>query len=111
MAKGLKGLGDAKDLLGKVKQMQDDLARAQEDLANETVEASAGGGAVAVTMTGTQECTRISIAPELLKEEDLSLIEDLILLALNQALQDSRMLAARKLGSFTDDLNLPGGMG
>ena len=108
MAKGMKGLGDAKDLLGKVKQMQEDLAQAQEDLANETVEASAGGGAVKIIMNGTQECLGISIDPELITEGDVSMIQDLVLLAVNQALQDSRMLAARKLGSFTGDLNIPG---
>ena len=111
MAKGLKGLGDAKDILGKVKQMQADLVRAQEDLANETIESSAGGGAVKIVMSGTQECKGISIDPDLIAQADISMLQDLILLAVNQALRESKELAADKLGAFTGDLNLPGAFG
>jgi DNA-binding YbaB/EbfC family protein len=104
MSKGKKSKGLGLNLNTQMKQLQDQLVQAQEDLANETVEASAGGGAVRVVMSGTQECQSVVIDPELLASGDVEMLQDLILLAVNQAVHDSQALAARKLGPMAGGL-------
>ena len=76
---------------------QQDLARAQAELAQRMVESSAGGGAVKVLMSGTQECHKVEIDPGLLEERNAEKLADLVLLAINQAIKDSQLLAARRL--------------
>ncbi len=108
MAKGKgrgKGMGG---MLAQLQRVQEELQRAQQELAQETVEATAGGGAVRVVMSGTQECKGVIIAPELLAEGDLEMLQDLIMLAVNQAILDSQALAAKRLGPLTGGLSLPG---
>lgn len=87
-----------KDLLDQVKALQAQLEQARRELAEETVEASAGGGAVRVVMSGTQECKAVHIEEALVKDGDVDMLQDLVLLAVNQAIHDSQALAARKLG-------------
>jgi DNA-binding YbaB/EbfC family protein len=99
MPKGM-GLG----LNAQMKQLQDQLVQAQADLALETVEASAGGGAVKVVMSGTQECQSVRIDPGLLQAEEVEMLQDLVLLAVNQAIHDSQAMAARKLGPLAGGL-------
>jgi len=96
------------DWMGQMQRLQAELQQAQAELADQVVEASAGGGAVAVVMTGTQECRSIRISPHLLQEGDAEMLQDLILLAVNQAVRDSQLLAARRLGPFA--AGMPGGM-
>ncbi|MBM3121011.1 MAG: YbaB/EbfC family nucleoid-associated protein [Chloroflexi bacterium] len=91
-------------MLSQVQRMQAELAQAQADLADQTIEASAGGGAVKVVMTGTQECRSITIDPGLLQSGDTGMVQDLVLLAVNQAIRDSQLLAARRLGPLTGGL-------
>jgi DNA-binding YbaB/EbfC family protein len=108
MAKG-KGLKQGQlGMLARVQKLQEELARAQSELADQTVEASAGGGAVRVSMSGTQECKAILIDPQLLQDEDVEMLQDLILLAVNQAVHDSQALAAQKLGPLTGGMGIPG---
>ncbi len=95
-------------MMAKLQKMQAELARAQSDLDEQTIEASAGGGAVKVVMSGTQECRSVTIAPSLLESGDASMLQDLVLLAVNQAIQDSQLLAARRLGPLTGGM-APGG--
>ncbi len=101
MAKG-KGRGgmpsNRGDMMAQLQRMQEQMEQAQLALAEETVEASAGGGAVRVVMTGAQECKAVSIDPALVGEGDAEMLQDLILVAVNQALQDSQELAASRLG-------------
>jgi DNA-binding YbaB/EbfC family protein len=104
MSKGKKPTGGGLNLNAQMKQLQDQLVRAQQDLADETVEASAGGGAVRVVMSGTQECQSVKVDPELLASDDIEMLQDLILLAVNQAIHDSQALAARKLGPLAGGL-------
>ena len=91
-----------------MQKLQENLARAQAELADETVEATAGGGVVRVVMSGTQVCKSVMIEPQLLEEGDVEMLQDLLLLVVNQAVQDSQALAARKLGPLTGGLGLPG---
>jgi hypothetical protein len=91
-------------MAGQLKRLQEDLKAAQEALADETVEASAGKGAVRVVMSGTQECRGVTISPELLKEAEAEKVQDLVCLAVNQAIRDSQSLAARRLGPLAKGL-------
>jgi len=100
----LKGLGNLGGLMAQVQQMQAQMLKAQEELAQETVSGSAGGGAVTVTVTGDQRCTAVQIAPELLEEAEVEMLQDLILTAMNNALETSREMAAERLGPLTPDL-------
>ncbi len=100
-----RGLGGMK---GQLQQMEERLKRAQEELASETVEVTAGGAAVRVVMSGTQECRKVVIAPALLEEADLEMIQDLVMLAVNQAIHESQVLAARRLGPVANLMGSPG---
>lgn len=99
-----KGLGVGPGMAAQLKRLQENLKSAQAALAEETVEATAGGGAVNVVMSGTQECREIRIAPHLLRDGDGRRLPDLLKLAVNQALRDSQALAARRLGPLTGGL-------
>ena len=104
----------ASGLLGmaaQLKRLQESLRSAQAALAEETVEASSGGGAVRIVMTGTQECREIRIAPHLLLEAEAGRLQELLLLAVNQAIHDSQALAARRLGPLAGALADPGRKG
>ena len=82
-----------------------ELRKAQSELAETQVVASAGGGAVKVTMSGIQECQGVAISPELVAEGDVNQLENLVLLAVNQAIRDSQLMAARRLSPFSGDLD------
>ena len=99
--------------------MQQQMQQAQEELANETVTASAGGGAVRATMTGAMELVSIEIDPEVVDPEDVEMLQDMVVAAVNEALRSAQELAESKLGglgegfdpmSALDALGL-GGMG
>ena len=96
------------DMMAQIQKLQEDLQQAQTELAEEVITASAGGGAVQVTMTGTQECRGVEIASNLVQDGDLEMIQDLVMLAVNQAIQDSQVLAARRLGPLTGGMGIPG---
>jgi hypothetical protein len=99
---------DINKMMQQVQQMQADMARVQDELANETVEASAGGGMVAVTATGAGEIKSISIAPEAIDPDDPELLADMILGAVNEALRSANDLAQSRLGGMAGGLGLPG---
>src|SRR6267378_2102201 len=101
----MKNFGDIQKLAQK---MQADMAKAQEELGAMTVEGSAGGGAVVVVMTGTQECKEVRIKKEAVDPEDVETLEDLVRAAIADALTKSKQLAADKLGGLTGGLKLPG---
>ena len=108
MSKGKSPKRGQLGMLAQVQKLQENLARTQDELADETVEATAGGGVVRVVMSGTQICKAVEIEPQLLEEGDVAMLQDLLLLAVNQAIQDSQALAARKLSPLTGGLGLPG---
>jgi DNA-binding YbaB/EbfC family protein len=88
-------------MMAQIKRLQEQMEAAQEQLALETVTSSAGGGAVKVTMTGDQRCKGVVIDPELIKDADAEMLQDLVLSAVNLALDDSRKLAEEKLGPLS----------
>lgn len=108
MAKGYNrgpaGAGGQQGMLQRLQQMQQQIAEAQAALADETVTASAGGGAVRVVMTGDQKCREVVIDPALLQDADADMLQDLVLAAVNLALEQSRQLAAERMGPLTSGL-------
>lgn len=97
-----------KNLMKEAQKMQAKMAKVQEDLKMKTVEAQSGGGMVRVVCNGQQEVLGITIEPELLKEDDIEMLQDLVLLAVNEALQKSRALAQEELARITGGFDIPG---
>jgi len=98
-------------LLQQAQQMQAQMAKAQEELAEETVDASAGGGLVTVKATGAGEIAEIRIDPKAIDPDDPELLEDTVLAAVNEALRSAQALAQSKMGGMMGglgDLGLPG---
>ena len=99
-------------MLKQVQQMQADMAKAQQELENEVVEASAGGGMVTVKVTGGLEVREIKIDPEAIDPEDADMLQDMVLAAVNEALRSAQELASSKLGGIAGGglggLGLPG---
>src|SRR5512137_519076 len=91
-------------MMGQIQKMQEQMAAIQAQLAEETVTATAGGGAIKVTMTGDQICKGVVIDPELLKDADAEMLQDLVLSAVNLALDQSRELASQSLGPLAGGL-------
>jgi nucleoid-associated protein EbfC len=99
------------EMMKQVQQMQADMAKAQQELESEVVEASAGGGMVTVKVTGALEVKEIRIDPEAIDPEDADMLQDLVLAAVNEALRSAQELAASRLGAATGGLGGPGGLG
>ncbi len=97
-------------MMKQVQKMQADMAKAQEELKHATVTATAGGGMVTVTATGDQQVTGIEIKPEAVDPDDVELLQDLVLAAVNEALRSSQEMAASKMGGLTGGMDL-GGLG
>jgi DNA-binding YbaB/EbfC family protein len=87
-------------LLKQAQQMQAEMAKAQEELKDEVVEASAGGGMVKVTMTGDLQLREITISPDAVDPEDVELLQDMVTAAVNEALRSAQELAANKMGGI-----------
>lgn len=99
---------DMQGILKQAQQMQERLARAQEELAKKTVEASAGGGMVTVVVNGRQEIVSVRIEKEVVSPEDVDLLQDLVAGAVNEAISRSRKMMADEMAKITGGLNLPG---
>lgn len=97
-----------KNLMRQVKEMQAKLEKAQEELASTQIEASAGGGAVTVVISGQQQFLSVKISPEAVDPKDVGLLEDLVLAAINEAMEKSQKLAQERLGGLTAGLKIPG---
>lgn len=97
-----------RNLMKQAQQMQSQLAKAQEELETETVEASAGGGAVKVIATGKQTIASIVIDPAAVDPDDVDILQDMVLAAINEALNKSQELVQERLGAITGGFKLPG---
>jgi DNA-binding YbaB/EbfC family protein len=89
-------------------QMQQQMARVQEELAAATVDGSAGGGVVKAVVTGRQELVSVTIDPSVVDPDDVEMLQDLVVAAVNDALEESRTLAESKMAAVTGGLRLPG---
>jgi DNA-binding YbaB/EbfC family protein len=90
------------------REMQAGMERAQAELAEATVEGSAGGGAVVVVMTGTQEVREVRISRDAVDPDDVETLQDLVLAAIRDATGKAKELAAERLGGITGGLKIPG---
>jgi DNA-binding YbaB/EbfC family protein len=95
-------------MLRQVQQMQDRMNKVQTELESETIEASAGGGAVTVVATGTQKLVSVRIDPEVASDTDM--LQDLVVAAVNEAMEKSKAMAANKMQSVASGLGLPPGL-
>jgi nucleoid-associated protein EbfC len=94
------------NLMRQMQRMQEDMAGAQDSLAAQTVEGSAGGGMVKATATGTGELRAVSIAAEVVDPGDVEMLEDLVVAAVSEALRAAQELQANTMGSVTGGLDL-----
>ena len=101
----MKNMGDLQKM---AREMQANMAKAQEELAAATVEGTAGGGAVVVVLTGTQDIKSVKIQQDAVDPNDVETLQDLVLAAFSDALKKSRELAAQRLGGVTGGLKIPG---
>jgi DNA-binding YbaB/EbfC family protein len=121
MAKGYRGKGRQRGpvpprggpggMLEQVQKLQEEMLKTQESLGDETVTATAGGGVVTVVMTGHQQVQSITIDPEVVDPEDVEMLQDLVLAAVNEAVEASKSLAAERMGAFTGGLDALGDLG
>jgi hypothetical protein len=106
-------MGNMQQMFQQVQKMQKEMEAAQEQLKSEVVEASAGGGMVTVAVTGDLQVKAVKIDPSAVDPEDVEILADMVLAAVNEALRMAQELAARKLGGATAGLDLGalGGLG
>ncbi|HHY10583.1 MAG TPA: YbaB/EbfC family nucleoid-associated protein [Firmicutes bacterium] len=95
-------------MMRQVQKMQADLARVQEELEEKTVEGTAGGGVVTVVVNGHQEVQSVKIEPDAVDPEDVEMLEDLVLAAVNDGLRKAKELSGSEIEKVTGGLNLPG---
>lgn len=102
------GGGNMNSMLKQAQKMQEDMAVLQEDLENREYSATSGGGAVSVTVDGKHLIKSIKINPEIIDPDDAEMLEDLITVAVNEAINNAAKTAEDEMGAITGGLNLPG---
>ncbi len=95
-------------MMKQVQKMQADMAKLQEELADKTVEATSGGGMVKVVVNGKQEIKSIEINPEAVDPEDVEMLQDMVLAAVNEAIRQSQEMTAKEMSKITGGMNIPG---
>ncbi|RDV84905.1 YbaB/EbfC family nucleoid-associated protein [Ammonifex thiophilus] len=95
-------------MMRQVQKLQAELAKLQEELGNRTTEATAGGGMVRAVVNGRQELVSLEIKPEAVDPEEVELLQDMILAAVNEALRQAREMVAQEMGRLTGGLGIPG---
>lgn len=104
----MRGMGNMQNMMKQMQKMQKKMAQAQEELGEKKVEGTAGGGMVTVIATGHKEIVEVKINQEAVDPDDVEMLEDLVLAAVNDALKKADELANETMGQFTKGLNLPG---
>jgi len=102
--KGPAAGGGQGGMMQQIQKLQQQMEQAQAKLAEETVSATAGGGAIKVTMTGDQKCRSVEISSEFLKDADAEMLQDMVLSAVNMALDESRALQEKLMGPLAGGL-------
>ncbi|MGQ9497052.1 MAG: YbaB/EbfC family nucleoid-associated protein [Desulfotomaculales bacterium] len=95
-------------MLKQMQKLQAEMVRLQEELGERTAEATAGGGVVRAVANGKQELVSIEIRPEAVDPDDVEMLQDLVLTAVNEALRKSRDMVAQEMGKLTGGLGIPG---
>ena len=101
------GGGMNMNMMKQVQKMQQDMLKAQEELESKTYEAAAGGGVVSATVSGKKELVGVTIDPEAVDPDDVEMLQDLIVAAVNEALRKANDDAASQMSKLTGGLNLP----
>lgn len=97
-----------RNIMRQAQELQARLAKAQQELTEATVEGTAGGGVVTVIMDGQQRVKAVKLSPEAVKAEDVEMLQDLIMAAINDAMRKSQELASSRLSAITGGLKIPG---
>jgi len=105
---GLPGSLGGGNLMSQVRKMQEEMEKAQEELGNEEVVGSSGGGMVEIVMDGHQAVKAVRLKPEVVDPDDVEMLQDLLLAALNDATEKAKALADERLGDVTGGVNIPG---
>lgn len=96
------------NLMKQAQKMQEDMLKTQEDLKTKEYEATSGGGAVKVVVTGDRKIKEIVISPDVVDKDDVEMLQDLIIAAVNEALRKAEEEASSQMGKLTGGLNIPG---
>lgn len=102
------GMANMQGMMKKVQKMQQDMLKMQEELKNRTVEATAGGGAVTVVVSGRKTVEKVTIAPSAVDAEDVEMLEDLVTTAINEAMRKVDEMTEKEMGKITGGMKLPG---
>lgn len=102
------GGGSMSKMLKQAKQMQEQIGKMQEELEQREIESSSGGGAITVTITGKQMITALKIDPDAVDLEDIELLEDMIMAAINEGIRKSQEMVSTEMARITGGLNIPG---
>jgi nucleoid-associated protein EbfC len=97
-----------KNLMKQAQQLQNKMAKLQEEMASKTIETSVGGGMIRVVANGKQEIVSIHIEKEVVNPDDVEMLQDLILAAINDALIQSQKMVSEEMGKLTGGMNIPG---
>lgn len=101
----MKGMGN---VMKQAQKLQAKMLKMQEELAEKTVETTAGGGMIKVVANGRQQVLSITIDPEVVDPEDVEMLQDLVLAAVNDALNKAQEMVANEMGKLTGGMNIPG---
>lgn len=100
--------GNMNKMMKQVQKMQQDMMKLQEELKTRTVESTAGGGMVKVIANGNNEVLSIEIKPEAVDPEDVEMLQDLVLAAVNESLKKAQDMVSQEMGKLTGGMNIPG---
>lgn len=104
----MKGMPNMGQIMKQAQKFQTKMAKLQEELSERTVEASAGGGMVTVVANGAQDVLSINIDPEVVDREDVEMLQDLIMAAVNDAINKAKTMMNEEMGQLTKGMNIPG---
>lgn len=107
---GMGGMPNMNNLLKQAQKMQENMTKVQEEVEQKTVEASAGGGAVSVVVSGKKQIESITIKPEVVDPDDIEMLQDLIMAATNEALRQAEEMVGKEMSKVTGGMGLPGGL-
>lgn len=113
MAKGMGGMQggmNMNNLMKQAQKMQKQMEKMQEELEDKTIETTAGGGAIKVIITGKKEIKEIKINPEVVDADDVEMLEDLVVSAVNEAIRQAEEMSSSEMNKITGGLNVPGGL-
>ena len=103
-------MGNMAGMMKKMQKLQGEMAKMQEELKTRTLEATAGGGAIKVVITGEKQIQSLKINPTVVDADDMEMLEDLVVAAVNEAIKKVDDMMAQEMGKLTGGMNLPSGL-